>query len=231
MTAPTRRERIRSETIAEIKAAALAQVAESGAASLSIRGVARAIGMSPAGLYRYYSGRDALLTDLITDAYDDLADGVQAATTGGGTPWQRFAAGVRAYRAWAIADPNRFLLLFGTPVPGYAAPQGGPTVAANRRMGQAFFAVAAEAWMHGDLVAPDLGRRPTEGEVALARELESGAPGFPASLVPLLVGTWSHWHGLVTLEVTNQLDWIYPRDREVLMETSINQMLVALGAS
>ena len=64
----SRRERLRASTIDEIKHAALAQIENDGAAALSVRGVARDIGMSPAGLYRYYDGRDALLTELITDA-------------------------------------------------------------------------------------------------------------------------------------------------------------------
>ena len=76
---PTRRELTRTATIAQIKRAALDQIEHEGAPALSIRGVARAIGMSPAGLYRYYDGRDALLTDLLTDAYMDLARAVAAA--------------------------------------------------------------------------------------------------------------------------------------------------------
>ena len=76
----TRRELTRTATIAQIKQAALDQIEHEGAPALSIRGVARAIGMSPAGLYRYYDGRDALLTDLLADAYMDLARAVATAS-------------------------------------------------------------------------------------------------------------------------------------------------------
>jgi len=206
--ASTRRERVRAATIDEIKEAALRQIAGEGPAALSIRGVARAIGMSPAGLYRYYDGLDGLITELIADAYHDLADHVTEATAGGSPPRDRLRAGMLAYRRWCIDHPNRFLLIFGSPIPGYVAPEGGPTVEANRRVGAAFFAVAAEAWAVGEFDPPPLRRSVEPGEELLAAEL--GAPGFPPAGVAALLSTWAHFHGMVTLEVLNQLDWIYP---------------------
>ena len=228
----TRRERLRAETIAEIKAAALAQIAHQGAASLSIRAVARDIGMSPAGLYRYYDGRDALLTDLITDAYTDLAVAVESAIASEqGDVIERFAAGVRAYRRWALEQPNRFLLIFGTPVPGYAAPEGGPTVAANRRMGQAFFSVAGEALERGRF-APTARRHPTPGEEAFAQEIAEEMPGFPPETTGVLLGAWAHWHGLVALEVGHQFDWIYPEgDADAFFEGELERLIEGLGFS
>ncbi len=206
MTA-TRRARQRAATIDDIKDAALSQIATDGAASLSIRGIARAIGMSPAGLYRYYDGLDELITELITDAYRDLADQVLAATEVPGSLRDRFRDGMIAYRRWAVAHPNRFLLIFGTPIPGYAAPVEGPTVEANRRLGGAFFALGVEAWRRGELRPPNPSRPLTEEEQAFAAESLEGAP---AELVPLCLSSWAHFHGLVTLEVLDQLDWMYP---------------------
>ncbi len=223
----TRRERLRAATYEEIKHAALDQIASEGAAALSIRGVARAIGMSPAGLYRYYDGLDSLITELITDAYGDLADAVTAATAGDGSTRSRLRAGMLAYRRWCVDHPNRFLLIFGTPIPGYAAPEGGPTVEANRRIGVAFFTVAAEAWASGELAPPPLDRPPEPGELQLVAELATPAPGFPPEAVAAFMSTWAHFHGLVTLEVLNQLDWIYP-DAESFYRTAIEQILGGL---
>lgn len=227
----TRRERIRTDTIAEIKAAALDQIAELGGPALSIRGVARAIGMSPAGLYRYYPGRDALLTDLITDAYNDLAGTVEGAIASSTSREfkTRFVTAVLAYRRWGLDNPNRFLLIFGTPIPGYVAPEGGPTVEANRRMGQAFFGLAAEAWSRGRLDEPTAGRRPTPGEKELAGEIGQTAPGFPPRLISSLLGAWAEWHGLVTLEITGQLDWLYP-DTEVFVRERVERLADRLVA-
>jgi AcrR family transcriptional regulator len=223
----TRRERLRASTIEEIKAAALRQIAESGGPSLSLRGVAREIGMSPAGLYRYYDGRDDLLTDIITDAYNDLADAVEAGIASGGEiPSERFVAGIRAYRAWAISFPNRFLLIFGTPIPGYEAPADGPTVEANRRMGEAFFGVGVEAWRTGRMSVPALSRGVTEGERELGALID---PDMPVELVPAMLGTWAHFHGVVTLEVLHQFNWMYGDDTEVFFEGEIERMLRSLG--
>ena len=224
----TRRERLRASTIDEIKAAALSQIAESGAPSLSLRGVARDIGMSPAGLYRYYDGRDALLTDLITDAYNDLADAVERAIAdSGGTPAGAFAAAARAYRAWAIDFPNRFLLIFGTPIPGYAAPEDGPTVEANRRMGQALFLAGLDAWRSGEATVPDIGREATDAERDLAALID---PDMPGVLVPVMLGTWAHFHGLVTLEVLHQLNWMYGDDATTFFEGELTRMLHTLSS-
>ncbi len=224
----TRRDKARAATIEEIKQAALSQIAAEGTTALSIRGIARAIGMSPAGLYRYYEGLDALLTDLITDAYSDLAGTVEAAIadTSGGSG-DRFTAGVMAYRGWAVRQPNRFLLIFGTPIPGYAAPEGGPTVEANRRLGQAFFMVAAEGWNEGEIQKPRVERPITDSERDLAADIGAVAEGFPNELVPVLLGTWAHFHGLVTLEILEQLHWMYPDPRE-FFAGEVRRMVKAL---
>ncbi len=228
-TAPmtTRRERLRTATFEEIKAAALSQIAEVGGPGLSLRGVARAIGMSPAGLYRYYDGRDDLLTDLIADAYADLASVVESAIDAGAdSPRERFAAGIRAYRRWGLEHPNRFLLIFGTPIPGYEAPEDGPTVAGNRRMGEAFFSVGVDAWRRGEFAPVPLGRAVTEGERSLAAEID---PDLPPALVPVMLGTWAHFHGLVTLEILNQFQWVYGDETGMLFDSEMERLLDGIG--
>jgi len=221
----TRRERLRAATITEIKQAALDQIAEVGAPALSMRGVARAIGMSPAGLYRYYDGRDALLTELIADAYGALADAVEAGVGAKtGSPRERFGAGIRAYRRWSLDNPNQFLLIFGTPIPGYAAPEDGPTVAANRRMGEAFFTVMIDAWRFGSLPKP--GRDGVAGEAEFAAMID---PELPAAVIGVMLGAWARFHGLVTLEVLGQLDWMYEDAVEVFFDSELERMLEDLG--
>ncbi len=224
---PTRRERIRAETVEQIKRAALEQIAADGAPALSLRAVARRIGMSPAGLYRYYDGRDALITDLLIDAYSDLAAAVEEATRpGAGDPLERLASGVRSYRRWAVTYPNRFLLIFGTPIPGYAAPQDGPTVEANQRIGRAFLSVAADAIRNG-LLASSSVREPTPGEEGFAASIHDEL-GLDASMIGPLLGTWAHWHGLVSLEVTHQLDWIHPEGGDAFFDAELDRMIEAL---
>ncbi len=221
-----RRERLRQATITEIKQAALEQIAREGASSLSIRGIGRAIGMSPAGLYRYYDSLDSLLTELIADAYNDLADAVDAAVSGPGTVSDRLVAGMLAYRGWCVEHRNQFLLIFGTPVPGYAAPEEGPTVEATRRIGAAFFALVHEGWRSGALDLPVAPRRATPAEMQF---LEGVAPEFPASWLPAFVGAWAHFHGMVTLEILGQLDWIYP-DASLFYRTEVERLVGSWAA-
>src|ERR1700759_2201931 len=116
---PTRRERQRRQTLAEIKTRAVDQVAAGGAASVSLNAIARAMGMSPAALYRYFASRDALLADLVADAYGSLADTLTRAASGAGAAGvsgaERRMAVAHAYREWALAHPNSYLLIFQTP--------------------------------------------------------------------------------------------------------------------
>ncbi len=123
--ATTARQRARAEITAAILVAARARLAEVGPGDLSLRSVARDVGMVSSAVYRYFPSRDDLLTALLVQAYDELGDAVAAADAAqdGGSPLQRWRAVCRATRAWALANRQEYALLYGTPVAGYAAPQ------------------------------------------------------------------------------------------------------------
>lgn len=120
---PTPRQIARAETLTRIKSIALEQLAASGASELSLRAIAREIDLVPSAIYRYFDSRDALVTALIIDAYTDLAAGIESAASTQRTPREAWLAAAIGLREWAIDAPHRFLLLYGTPIPGYAAPQ------------------------------------------------------------------------------------------------------------
>src|SRR6476620_6777142 len=134
-----RRERARAATIEEIKQTARDLMREQGTTDVRFSDIARVMGLTAPALYRYFADRDALLTALITDSFDELAaaiaearDAVPVGATGA-----RLLAVAEAYRSWARAEPERFALLFGLPVPGYEAPEEGTTTeAAQRAMSQ-----------------------------------------------------------------------------------------------
>lgn len=114
------------ETTAEIVHLARAQVAAQGAAALSLRAIARDMGMVSSAIYRYFASRDELLTRLIVESYDRLgaaAQAADAAVRNRADHPARWRAVARAIREWALTNPAEYALLFGTPVPGYAAPQ------------------------------------------------------------------------------------------------------------
>ncbi|UZN03256.1 TetR/AcrR family transcriptional regulator [Cellulomonas sp. S1-8] len=181
-----RRARLRRETVTSIKAAAWTQVRELGAAALSLRAVARSVGLSSPGLYRYYASRDDLLTDLVADAYDDLARALeQARDQAGAALRDRLRAAMVAYRDWAVDHPAEWSLIFGTPVPAYTAPVEGRTTAAARRFGAVLLTLLHEATSPaGDVPAPGTTPDP---------------PDFPDDLYRQAARLWARLHGVLAL--------------------------------
>jgi AcrR family transcriptional regulator len=223
MESATRRERLRAQTREEAKAAALRQIAAAGPHSLSLNAIGRELGMSGPALYRYFDGRDDLLTELISDGYHDLADAVEAAAAASAdaSPAERIRALARAYREWAIAQPHRYLLLFGTPVPGYAAP--GHTIQAATRTLQAFLE-PIEALRPGS-AAPALEEQFTAG-------LADRSPDHPWSGPTLRLGVtgWTRMHGVVSLEVEGHFAPM-GFDPRLLFEAEINSLIAEATAS
>ena len=139
-TVLTRRERARVATIDEIKATALDLMRETGTTDVRFTDIARVMGMTPPALYRYFDDRDALLTALIADGYATLGSRIAAALAA--LPEDdlagRWEAAAGVYRDWARGEPQQFALVLGMPVPGYTAPEEGPTTeAAKARDGPA----------------------------------------------------------------------------------------------
>lgn len=158
------RERARVEVTAAIKDEARRQLADQGAAKLSLRAVARELGMVSSGLYRYFPSRDDLLTALIIDAYDAIGEAAEAALAPAGraTDHDRWVMVCAAVRRWALAHPHEYALIYGSPVPGYAAPQA--TVGPASRVALVLISVTLDANRTGGLALPrclkHCGRRP-----------------------------------------------------------------------
>src|SRR5215212_1701030 len=203
----SRRERLRDSTREEIKALARTQMATSGTAALSLGAIARAIEMVPSALYRYYASRDDLITALIIDAFDAL--GQAAANADAQAPASdygaRMLATTLAYRAWALANPTDFLLIFGTPIPGYDAPPE-PTNAAVRRAFSVFLRILQAAYADGALRPP-----PEHQQQAAHQSSEQFATNADTeiAIAPVVnytgMACWARMHGLVILEVTQHL--------------------------
>jgi len=151
--AGTARERARAAFTADLLAAARARIAADGAAQLSLRAVARDLGVASSAVYRYVDSRDALLTLLIIETYDEVGTVVEEALgrafARGATPGEAWLAVGHAYVGWARAHRHSFELVYGTPVPGYAAPQ--ETVVHATRVWAVLGAVLAAAAGRGEL--------------------------------------------------------------------------------
>ena len=155
-TPRTARERARAEVMTELLAAAKDRLSKEGAAVLSLRAVARDLGMASSAVYRYVDSRDALLTLLIIDGYDAVGETCEQTARQsfdrGESPAQAWLAVARAVRAWAVANPRSFELVYGTPVPGYQAPQ--ETVASAVRLWSVLQTILRNALGDGSLRPP-----------------------------------------------------------------------------
>ena len=143
---------------AEITDAARRQLAEVGASALSLRAVAREVGMVSSAVYRYFPSRDDLLTRLIIDGYDEVGAAAEAADAPDAPPRDRWLAVCRAVRAWARSHPHEYALLYGSPVPGYRAPQD--TVPAAARVALVLGRILGDAAASGALPPADGARDP-----------------------------------------------------------------------
>ncbi|MGY4720979.1 TetR/AcrR family transcriptional regulator [Naumannella huperziae] len=208
----TPRARARARTLDEITEIARRQIAEQGAATLSLRGVARELGVVSSAVYRYYPSRDALITALLIDSFGRLGDAVeQAAGRRAATPRARFVAACAALRDWARDHPHEFMLIYGSPIPGYAAPAD--TVPAAARVVTPFVEVLVAA---GDALGA---AEEVPGPAALVRQLGGiadrlGAPELAPATVAALFSVLSELIGFTSLELNGHLvGTIDPADR------------------
>jgi AcrR family transcriptional regulator len=223
----TARARARAELTQEIKQEARRQLAAHGAEGLSLRAVARELGMVSSALYRYFPSRDELLTALIIDAYDALGEAAEVASA------ERLATDIRgrwaavchAIRNWALAHPHEYALIYGSPVPGYQAPQA--TIAPAARVARVAGGLLADAWRETraagrgtpgpDEDAPGAGRRvpepappprpPLPQELAEQAAVVAGAvaPGVPEAVIIRMLIAWTQLFGMISFELFGQL--------------------------
>ena len=204
--AATVRARVRAQLIEEIKDAARRQLATEGA-NLSLRAIARDLGMVSSALYRYFASRDELLTALIIDAYDDLgaaAENGDAAVADRADLRARWLAAGHAIRAWALAKPAEYALIFGSPVPGYAAPAA--TTVAALRTPAALVRILIDGVAGGALADPGTAGVPGAVRADLARIQDGFAPGVPESLLARGISGWIHMFGAISFELFGQLN-------------------------
>ncbi|MBW0119135.1 TetR/AcrR family transcriptional regulator [Pseudonocardia abyssalis] len=196
------RERRRAETVREIKESAVARLAEVGPGALSLRAVARDVGMTVQSLYHYFDSRDALLTALMADAHHALADAVQAAADAsrGAPPADRRRSATAAFREWALAHSAEFLLLYGSPVPDFAPLPGNETGAAALRLAAPFAEVVFDGWTPAELAALPL----APGAEAIAG-VDLPAIPLPPGALAFFLELRARMHGLVVLELLGHL--------------------------
>ncbi len=230
---PSRRERARAATVLEIKQTALELMREHGTTDVRFTDIARVMGLTAPALYRYYADRDELLTDMITDGYHDLAAAVAVAVQAREPtdPAAHLLLVAQAYRTWVLADAQRFTLVFGLPVPGYAAPEGGPTVEAAQRAMANLAEVVHRAAAQGVLRDPVVTRVDPQTVAGLQDQDKPGAAGgdLPLATHQAMMHAWTALHGFVSLEVYGQLSWFSPEARDGLFRAQVELAGLAIG--
>lgn len=225
----TRRERTRAATLAEIKQHAWAQVAEGGALSISLRGIAREMGMTSSALYRYFDSQEQLISELIADGYESLADALEAAERSvpeGTDHGESFMFLARAYREWALAHATQYALIFGSPM---CNPEENPRIKEEHWRG---VDVLFRSMIKGILSRTLDPSRIPPASPALRKQFkewqkEMGSPLPPEALAGCMF-IWSLLHGAISLELFDQIPpFLLPAAD--LFEQQMRAALVLLG--
>ncbi|CAL9638649.1 TetR/AcrR family transcriptional regulator [Streptomyces sp. enrichment culture] len=225
-----RRARLRAETTAEIKKVALALMASGGPDAITLRAIAREMGMTANAIYGYFATRDDLVTTLIDDVYTALADAVQSAWEAAPAtdPAARIRAWAEAFRTWALTHPQGFRLVYGDPVPGYQAPEGGPAPDAARRVCTGLTALAAAAWPHARHLYDGSTFDWSDFDPGLLAKVRPAFPDLPPAAVALALRIWGHLHGLVSLEIYGHMR-TQTTSPDKLFQEEIAQLTRTLG--
>lgn len=235
------RERFREQVREDVKAAALRQISSGGTGAVSVNAIARELGVSGPALYRYFASRDEILAELVVDAYHDLAAALADASNRGLglSPQDRVRALADAWRAFALSQPHRYLLLFAPPIPGYDAHAEPLVDAASRAM-----AVGLEVF--ADTGGDELDRKPRSssappGSGAPASQAPdvSAVANFPRQEVltasgagpeelQRVVSAWVRLHGFVGLEIGGNFASM-GLDADALFRHEVDTLLRDLG--
>ena len=225
MSASGVRARVRAEMTEEIKSVARRHLATDGA-NLSLRAVARDMGMASSAVYRYFASRDELLTALIIDAYDSVGTAAEEAENAQKSGFVgRLLAAANAVREWALANPHQWALIYGSPVPGYEAPVD--TIGPASRVILLIARIVQEAFEAGAIIeqATITGRYAEE----LAAVAEKFTPGTPPRLVGAALATFIHLCGAVSAELFGQLDNSVDEDRRGYFEFQMRGAAAFIG--
>ncbi len=226
-----RLKRLHDATREEIKEAAWQQIARDGAAALSLRAIAKHLDLTSPALYHYYPNRDALVNELIADAFNLLASAVERArdTLPSGDHVNRFLAIGAAYSEWAQTYPQRYMLIFGAPIPNYQPSMESIQPAANRALGVLVY-VIGEAWLAGTVHLPDYYQELTP---LLRNQLEEWRQNtgivYPIQVLYLALVAWCRIHGIVSLELRQQFPPI--ADAAEVFRLEAKAFLMQIGMS
>ncbi|WP_238176994.1 TetR/AcrR family transcriptional regulator [Kribbella sp. VKM Ac-2566] len=227
----SRRDRLRAATSAEIKVTAMKLLADGGPDAISLRAIAREMGMTAGAIYSYFATRDDLITALIGDIYSAVVIAAEAARDAvpEDNPGGRIMAWAQAIRDWAVADPAGFRLIYGDPVPGYRPPDDGPGKDAELRACTGLVGLVAAAWPAAQAV--ETAGHPyawSDFDPGLVAHVRADFPDLPPAGIAVTLRTWGRMHGLVALEIYGHLRPL-TTDPSTIYQDEIGDLIRSLG--
>ncbi len=226
----SRRDRLREDAVSQIKAVARGQLVAAGPGGIHLRAIARDMGMTAPGLYRYFASLDDLIAALIVECFDEVIAAMEDARdriAPDDLPGRLLAVS-RVFRDWSVDHPPEFQLIFGAAPPGYSEAPEGPAEQAGARFGRVFQAIFAEIWLRRPFPAPD----PGELDPALLGQLNDLRQRLDLPLPPgalyLFLACWVRVYGSVAMEVFGHLAWAVA-EGQGLYETELRQLCALLG--
>lgn len=219
----TPRARARAQTLADITRIGREHLAADGAAALSLRAVARDLGVVSSAVYRYVASRDELLTLLVVDAYNELGDVVDEAVAAAAGPLEQFLALGRTVRAWGLREPSRYALLFGSPVPGYHAPAE-QTTGPGTRVIVALVTIFDAAWRAGRIAISAEDPSPSALHQNWVDIRSDMGTDLPDAILARGVLVWASLFGAVSFDVFDQYGADTFTSRDELFEYQLAQL-------
>jgi AcrR family transcriptional regulator len=229
----SRRERQRAATVAEIRAEARQLLIDGGEAAVSLRAVARQMGLTPAALYRYVDSHEQLMQLLSVDIHDDLTAALEATrdqTPAAGTA-DRLREVSRRFRSWALEHPIEFGLVFANPMHAVWEQPGSELEAAGQRMGKVFAELFGELVAGGQMPVPaveDVDPALLAAVMSMGEQHLAGKEELPPTVLVRFVQCWTRLYGCVALEVSGQLHWAMD-DTAPMFELTLRECAALIG--
>jgi AcrR family transcriptional regulator len=234
--APSRRDRLRAATTAEIKETARRILVTEGPDAVSLRAIAREMGMTAPALYRYFGSHEELIKHVIADIFTELAGDLRSAIAAagaesGGDMTAKVLAACWEFRRWSLSHTREFGLIFATPLPGLHVQKDEITAEGGGQFGNTFFELMLELWRQRPFPVP----ADDEIDAGLLKQLEGYrdgleklAEGLPLGLLLVFLRCWVRLYGIVSLEVFGHLSFALD-DGRPMFELMLSEMAPMVG--